>query len=141
MVGVTLAQRDQEPRHGRLGDLAQALHALAVEVLEVAAQVAAVGRERVDRETALDREVVEVGAYGARELAGRGGRGRRPGVYASTSSGLTASMPTPSPTGLLVSWPACVLRPSRRLWSSRQACSQPLVASATAYGMVALVSA
>jgi len=42
------------------------VHALAVEVLEVAAQVAAVGRERVDREAALDREVVEIGADGAR---------------------------------------------------------------------------
>ena len=37
--------------------------------------------------------------------------------------------------------PAWVLRPRARLWSSRHACCQPLSASATAYGMVALVSA
>ena len=50
-------------------------------------------------------------------------------------------MPTASPTGALVSWPAWVLRPSARLWSSRHACCQPLSATATAYGMVALVRA
>ena len=50
-------------------------------------------------------------------------------------------MPTASPTGALVSCPACVFRPSARLRSSRQACSQPLPASATTYGSVALVRA
>ena len=94
VVGVPLAQRDQEPGHGRLGDVVEVGHAEPVEVLEVAAQVAPVRRERVRGQAALDGEVVEVGADCPRDLRG-GSRGGRCGLgaYASTSSGLTASMP------------------------------------------------
>jgi hypothetical protein len=122
MVGVALAEAGQEPQDRCLGDLAEVGDALLVQVGQVAAQVAAVGRQRVRRQPALDREVVEVGADGARRLAG----------YASTSSGETAAMPTASPTALLVSVPSWVLSPSSRLRSALSACCQPLLARATA---------
>src|SRR4029079_10384074 len=106
-----------------------------------------VRRQGVGCQPPLDREVVEVGAQregkvghdapsGLRGLA----RAAQP-APARTSSRSTASMPVASPTGALVSVPSKVFRPSASEWSSRHACTQPLSASATAYGIVALVRA
>ena len=119
-----LAQAHQERGHRRLGDRVQVVDALRGEELVVAAEVATVGAQRVGREAALDREVVEVGADGAAQ--------RHPRAHPRTLSSPTDSMPTAAPTGALVSCPAWVLRPSARLRSSRSAWCQPLSASATA---------
>jgi hypothetical protein len=119
-----LPQADQERRYRRLGDGVQVVDALTAQELVVAGQVTPVGAERVGRQSALDRQVVEIGADRAVQP--------RPGAHPRTVSRGTVSMPTAWPTGALVSRPAWVLRPSARLGSSRSACAQPLSASATA---------
>ena len=77
MVGVALAQPDQEVRHRLLGDPVQVVDARARQVLEVAPQVAAVRRERVRRQPALDRQVVEVGADRPPAVGSDAGRQRK----------------------------------------------------------------
>ena len=60
---------------------------------------------------------------------------------ASSASGVTASSPSASPTGGEASRPSWVASPARRCASSVAACRQPLSASATTNGSVALPSA
>ncbi len=132
------------------GDLTGGLDAAGQEVGQVPVEVAPVGRQGVAGQPALDLEVLEVAAQVPAERAAgpgggalRRGPGRRPCAWAqdSTSSRAVLAMPTASPTGALVSCPAWVLRPRASDRSLRQACSQPLFATATAYGRVAFVRA
>ena len=135
VLGVALPQVDEELRDQPLLDPAEVHHATGGEEGEVAAQVAPVGLERVVGEPALDHQVVEVGAQRLLDLRRASGclrgLGRRGGVQASTSSSDAAPISWAWPTGALVRCPAWVLSPSARAWSSRQACCQPLSASAT----------
>ena len=129
MLGVALPQADQEVGDHALPHLREVGDPPLGEVGAVAPQVAPVGGEGVGGDAALDHEVVEVGAH--RPLDGSGSPGHGGCRHARTVSGSTASIPTASPTGLLVSEPAWVLSPLARLASSVSAWRQPLLASAT----------
>ena len=99
----------------------------AGEVLLVAAQVAPVRRQRVRRQPALDRQVVEVGADRPAPASAPTSVERRRHVRQARPPARRPRCRPPRRPGALVSCPAWVLRPSARLWSSRQACCPALV--------------
>src|SRR4029453_8685028 len=68
-------------------------------------------------------------------------RSRAGSVAAQSASGDVKGRPSASATGRQVTLPSCTLRPLRRCASSAIALRQPLSASASAKGRVALLSA
>ena len=136
VLGVALAQRGEEFRHVRRGDVAQPGLAAAGQHRGVPAQVAPVGLHRAGRQPALHDQVLQVAAerVGQRKGHQRLAQFRTwlAGVYGRASA---------SATGSQVSWPACVDRPRASGASARSASRQPRLAISTAYGSVTLVSA
>ena len=111
MVLVPGTQRGQEPGDVGLRDLAQGADAGRGQVPNIAAQVAAVGRDRVRREPALDRQVVQVAGDDPLEVTRRRIEGSR---QDSTSSSATAVIPCASATSGRTTRPATTFTP----WAS-----------------------
>lgn len=90
MLLVTLAQGDEEGQDVSLGDSMDGNDAGRGQVLDVAAQVSAVGGDGVARQPPFDRQVVEVGLQ--RDV-------ERASAQRSTSSSSSVSAPCASATG------------------------------------------
>ena len=130
MIGVAFTQPGQE-----VGDILRAdLLDLALpggsQGGRVPLQVTAVCLQRVFRQPALYRQVIEIPPDGSGE------RGQL-----STSASATLGRPCASATGAQVMLPSCVLRPGANDGSRRSASRQPRLAISTAYGRVTFVSA
>jgi hypothetical protein len=110
MVVVPLPQGREEPGDVGLGDLPEARHPCGVQISGVAAQVAAVGGDRVGRESAFDREVVEVTGDDPLD----GGPCVQRCRQDSTSSSATAAMPCASATSGSTTCPATTFTPWAR---------------------------
>ena len=77
-VRIAAPQRHQELADVVLADLGQVVDAAGRQVLEVAAQVAAIGAQRVGGDAALDGQVIEVTLQLAPPAAAPGSSPRRP---------------------------------------------------------------
>src|SRR3954467_14074199 len=88
MLVVTAAQRSEELTDIGLGDLFHPLDAARREDCDVPAEVAAIRRQRVDRQATLDGQVIEVGRDHALEVTRRAHAGASAGAvtYAGTRS-------------------------------------------------------
>ena len=140
VLPVPLAQRHQEPADGLLGDLVERRSPRRCR----GSRGSAAGR---GGRTSPSSRRGRARPRGGRGRCGRRGRARsdrprwlRPSSrspapprrrQSRASSSATDSRPCASATGALVSCPSWVFRPSASEWSSRQACCQPLLASAT----------
>ncbi|MCU1668481.1 MAG: hypothetical protein JWP40_1408 [Blastococcus sp.] len=135
MVVVPLPEGAEETGDVGLGDLAQAAQTRTGEVLGVPAQVAAVGGDRVGRQAAFDREMVEVpgdDAFDGRPAPGCGGRRLILGEagQCSTSASGTTGMPWAWATSGSTIWPATTLTPCARARLLATAAAVPSLASA-----------
>jgi hypothetical protein len=126
MVVVPLAEGGEEPGDVGLRDLAQPTDPAGREVLGVAAQVTAVGGDRVRRQTALDGQVVQVAGDDPLD----GGSGAERGGQSRTSSRATAVMPCASATSGSTTCPATTLTPCASARLLATAAEVPSFASA-----------
>jgi hypothetical protein len=107
MVVVPLPERGEETGHVGPGDLPEPAHPGGREVLGVAAQVTAVGGDRVGRQAALDGQVVQVAGDDPLD----GGPGAQRGGQVRTSSSAVTDMPWASATSGSTIWPSTTFTP------------------------------
>jgi hypothetical protein len=123
---VPLAQRGEEPGHVGLGDLPQPADAGRGQVLGVPAQVTAVGGDRVGRQPALDREVVQIAGDDPFDVRSR----VQGGAQVRTSWSGTAVTPWASATSGSTIWPATTFTPCASAGFPATAAAVPSLASA-----------